>query len=143
MFLARRMARETLVHRADAAAAVGTEFTADAEVALDALDEWMELGSLPQIFEVHPEHRELLGPGRTRHLHAPDTGPEAAEWLVDLTGDTIVWRRAHERAAVAVRGPPTGLLLVVYRRRPARGGGIEILGDGPLLDFWLERVGFG
>jgi hypothetical protein len=142
MFLARRMAHETLVHRADAAAAVGTEFTADAEVALDALDEWTELGSLPQIFEVHPEHRELLGPGRTLHLHAPDTAGGGGV-AVDLTGDTIVWRRAHERAAVAVRGPPTGLLLVVYRRRPPRGAGIEILGDGPLLDFWLERVGSG
>jgi uncharacterized protein (TIGR03083 family) len=143
-FFARRMAHETLVHRADAAAAAGTEFTADDEVALDALDEWMELGSLPQMFEFHPELRELLGPGRTLHLHATDTAPEtSAEWLVDLTGDTIAWRRAHERAAVAVRGPLTGLLLVVYRRRPARSEGIEILGDGQLLDFWLERVGFG
>jgi uncharacterized protein (TIGR03083 family) len=144
LFLARRMAHETLIHRADAAAAAGTEFTADAEVAVDALDEWMELGSLPQLFELHPEQRELLGTGRTLHFHATDTPPEdEAEWLVDLTGDAVAWRRAHERAAVAVRGPLTVLLLVVYRRRPARGEGIEVRGDGPLLDFWLERVGFG
>jgi uncharacterized protein (TIGR03083 family) len=143
-FFARRMAHETLIHRADAAAAVGVEFTADEEVAVDALDEWMELGSLPQMLEYRPELRELLGPGHTLHLHATDTAPEAAaEWLVDLTGDTLAWRRAHERAAVAVRGPLTGLLLVVYRRRPARGEGIEILGDEKLLDVWLERVGFG
>jgi uncharacterized protein (TIGR03083 family) len=143
-FFARRMAHETLVHRADAAAAAGAEFTADHEVALDAFDEWMELGSLPMMFEFHPEQRELLGPGRTLHFHATDTPPEvAAEWLVDLTGDTLAWRRSHERAAVAVRGPLTGLLLVVYRRRPARSDGIEVLGDGELLDFWLERVGFG
>ncbi|MGQ0775738.1 MAG: hypothetical protein ACT4NY_15190 [Pseudonocardiales bacterium] len=88
-------------------------------------------------------------PGRTLHLHATDTAPEAAapeaaaEWLVDLTGDTIVWRRAHEKAAVTVRGPLIDLLLVVYRRRPARSEGIEILGDGQLLDFWLERISFG
>jgi hypothetical protein len=44
-------------------------------------------------FEVHPRMRELLGPGRTIHLHATDTPPQAAaEWLVDLTGDAIVWR---------------------------------------------------
>jgi hypothetical protein len=32
---------------------------------------------------------------------------------------------------------------VIYKRCPARGEGIEILGDGQLLHFWLERVGFG
>ncbi|MET7618264.1 maleylpyruvate isomerase family mycothiol-dependent enzyme [Streptomyces sp. NPDC005408] len=143
-FFARRFAHETLVHRADATLAIGADFTAGQEVALDALDEWMELGSLPQVFDYHPEQRELLGPGRTVHLHATDTPPEAAaEWVVDLTGDTITWRRAHEKSAVAVRGPLTGLLLVVYGRRPARSEGIEIFGAEELLDFWLERVGFG
>jgi uncharacterized protein (TIGR03083 family) len=144
MFLARRFTHETMLHRADATLAIGAEFTVDERAALDALDEWMELGSLPQIFHVHPEMRELLGPGRTVHFHAIDTAPEAAaEWLIDLTGDTIVWRRAHEKAAVAVRGRLTDLLLLVYRRRPARGEGIEILGDAPLFDFWWERVSFG
>lgn len=61
----------------------------------------MELDSLPQHFEVHPEKRVLLGSGRTLHFHAIDTAPEAAaEWLIDLTGDVIVWCRAHEKAAV-------------------------------------------
>ena len=88
--------------------------------------------------------RELLGPGRTLHLHATDTPPEAdAEWLIDLTGEAITWRRGHEKAAVAVRGPVTSLLLVIYKRCPARSDGMEILGDGGLLDFWLERVSFG
>jgi hypothetical protein len=64
----------------------------------------------------------LLGPGRTLHFHATDTAPEAAvEWLIDLTG----------------------LLLVIYRRRPTRSEGIEVLGDVQLLDFWLEQVSFG
>ncbi|WP_079038744.1 hypothetical protein [Streptomyces sp. NBRC 110028] len=88
--------------------------------------------------------RELLGPGRTLHFHATDTAPEAhAEWVVDLTGEVIAWRRAHEKAAVAVRGPLTELLLLVYKRRPAHGGTVEVLGDAKLLDFWLERVSFG
>ncbi|QKV96635.1 maleylpyruvate isomerase family mycothiol-dependent enzyme [Streptomyces sp. NA02950] len=143
-FYARRFAYETALHRADAALALGAEFTLDQEVALDALDEWMELGSLPMHLDVHPWMRELLGPGRTLHLHATDTAPEAAaEWVVDLTGEAVVWRRAHEKAAVAVRAPLTDLLLLVYKRRPARGEGIEVLGDGTLLDFWLERVSFG
>ena len=143
-FYARRFTHETVIHRADATLAVGAEFAVDEQVALDALDEWMELGSLPMHFEVHPWMRELLGPGRTLHFHATDTAPEAAaEWLVDLTGQAVVWRRAHEKAAVAVRGPLTDLLLVIYKRHPARGDGIEILGDEQLLDFWLKRVSFG
>lgn len=138
-FWARRFAHETLIHRADAFLAVGAEFTADEEVALDALDEWMELGSLPMMSELHPRRRELPGPGRTLHLHATDT---EAEWLVDLTGEAMAWRNTHEKAAVAVRGPLLELLLLVYRRRPARGADLEIFGDADLLDFWLDRVGF-
>lgn len=143
-FYARRFTHETLIHRADATLALGAGFQADADVALDAIDEWMELGSLPMHFEVHPSMRELLGPGRTLHFHATDTAPEAsAEWVVDLTGDAIAWRRAHEKAAVAVRAPLTDLLLSLYKRRPAAGAGTEIFGDERLLDFWLERVSFG
>ena len=86
----------------------------------------------------------MLGPGRTLHRHATDTEPQdAAEWVVGLTGDAITWRRAHEKAAVAVRAPLTDLLLLIYKRRPARGEGVEIFGEADLLDFWLERVSFG
>jgi uncharacterized protein (TIGR03083 family) len=143
-FYARRFTHETVVHRADAALALGAEYTLEQDVALDALDEWMELGSLPMHFEVHPWMRELLGPGRTVHLHATDTPPQAAaEWVVDLTGEAITWRRAHEKSAVAVRGPLADLLLLVYKRRPPHGEGMKVIGDEQLLDFWLERVSFG
>ena len=86
----------------------------------------------------------MIGPGRTLHFHATDTAPEvAAEWLIDLTGNAVVWRRAHEKTAVAVRGPLIGLLPVIYKRRPAHSEDIEIFGDVQLLDFWLERISFG
>lgn len=143
-FYARRFTHETAVHRADETLALGQPYLLDPVIAMDGIDEWMELGSLPMHFDAHPQMRELTGPGRTVHLHATDTAPEAgAEWVVDLTGEQIAWRRAHEKAAVAVRGPLTDLLLLVYKRRPARGAGIEVLGDAGLLDFWLERVSFG
>jgi uncharacterized protein (TIGR03083 family) len=142
-FYARRFTHETLIHRADATLAVGARYAVGQDVAVDAIDEWMELGSLPMHFDVHPWMRDLLGPGRTLHFHATDAAAEVrAEWLLDLTGDAIAWRRAHEKAAVAVRGPLTDLLLVIYKRRPTRSEGIEILGDEKLLDFWLERVSF-
>lgn len=139
-FYARRFTHETAMHRADATLAIGAQYVLDEDVAVDGIDEWMELGSLPMHFDVHPWMRELLGPGRTLHFHATDT---QAEWVVDLTGDAITWRRAHEKSAVAVRGPVTELLLFIYKRRPSRGENIEILGDEQLLDFWLERVSFG
>jgi hypothetical protein len=98
----------------------------------------------PMHLDIHPWTRELLGPGRTLHFHATDTPPEAAaEWLIDLTGDAVTWRRAHEKAAVAVRAPLTDLLMVIYKRRLPRGDGIDVFGDTALLDFWLERVSFG
>jgi uncharacterized protein (TIGR03083 family) len=137
-FYARRMTHETAMHRADGTLAVGATYTLDTDVAVDGIDEWMELGSLPMHFDVHPWMRELLGPGRTLHFHATDT---EAEWVMDLTGEAITWRHAHEKSAVAVRGPVTELLLLIYKRRPPAG--LEVLGDEELLDYWLERVSFG
>ncbi|HEY7052765.1 MAG TPA: maleylpyruvate isomerase family mycothiol-dependent enzyme [Mycobacterium sp.] len=143
-FYARRFTHETAVHRADATLALGEEYALEPDVAIDGIDEWLELGSLPFHFEVHPRMRELLGPGRTMHLHATDAGADVhAEWVVDLTGDEIAWRRTHEKSAVAVRGPLTELLLIVYKRRSPRDGTVEVLGDADLLDFWLDRVSFG
>ncbi|MFF4949960.1 maleylpyruvate isomerase family mycothiol-dependent enzyme [Streptomyces chattanoogensis] len=142
-FFARRMAHETLIHRADTTQTLGTDFTVDHRVALDALDEWMELGSLPEMFDHHPERRALLGPGRTLHFHATDAPPSAAsDWLVDLTGDTLAWRHSTEPAAVSVTGPLTDLLLLVYGRRPADSDTFEIQGDAELLEFWLAEVIF-
>jgi uncharacterized protein (TIGR03083 family) len=60
-FYARRFAHETLMHGADATLALGDDFDADPVVVADAIDEWFELGSLPVMFEYHPEMRELLG----------------------------------------------------------------------------------
>jgi hypothetical protein len=87
-----------------------------------------------------PRFRELLGPGRTLRLHASDTGDD---WLVDLTGDVIAWRRSAEPAAVTVDAPVTALLLVIYGRLTPDAAGAVVSGDRELLDFWLERVGFG
>jgi uncharacterized protein (TIGR03083 family) len=136
-FWARRFAYETLVHRTDATLAAGTEFAVDKDVAVGAIDEWMELDALPKHFEYHPEKRDLLGPGRTLAFEAAD-----AAWFVDLTGDVITSRRAKEKAAVTVRASLTDLLLVLYRRRSVDGGGVKITGDRELLDFWLGHVGF-
>ena len=138
VFYARRFTHETAIHRADAALALGTDFVIDADVAVDGIDEWLELGCLPFHFEVHPWMRELLGPGRTIGLHATDSD---TDWVLDFTGDAITWRRADEPAAADVHATVTDLLLMMYRRRPVTG--LRVTGDAGLVDFWLERVGFG
>jgi uncharacterized protein (TIGR03083 family) len=139
-FWARRFANETLIHRADATLAAGTEFLVAEEAALDAVDEWMELDALPQHFEYNPKKRDLLGPGRSLSFEATDAD---AAWFVDLTGNVIVSSRAHEKAAVTVRASLTDLLLAIYLRKSVHSDGIEISGDKDLLEFWLGYISFG
>lgn len=65
-----------------------------------------------------------------------------AEWLIEFGEDGFTWRRAHEKATVAVRAPLTDLMLLINRRLDVDSGRAEVLGDRELLDFWLERATF-
>ncbi|MET7856441.1 maleylpyruvate isomerase family mycothiol-dependent enzyme [Streptomyces sp. NPDC005318] len=138
-FWARRMAHETVVHRADAAVAVNAGYEVAPELAADTIDEWLEIVAFAQS-EGDPEAAELRGAGRSLHLHATDA--PGAEWLIEFGADGFTWRRAHEKATVAVRGPLTDLMLVFNRRQGVDGGRVEVLGERELLDFWLERATF-
>jgi uncharacterized protein (TIGR03083 family) len=139
---ARRAANDLLIHRADAAGSVGAAFTAAPDLAADALDEFLDLVSSPEVAGAGPDAEAGdPGPSGTIHLHATDTGPEIpSEWLVELASPTFTWRHAHEKASVAVRGPLAGVLLVACRRRSPDADGIELAGDRAVLDTWLERV---
>ncbi|GEC06460.1 hypothetical protein SSP24_41150 [Streptomyces spinoverrucosus] len=143
-FWARRMTHEITVHRADATLAAGLPYEVAPDVAADAIDEWLEIVEFVQRTMPHDAARELRGPGKSIHLHATDTGPELdAEWIVELTEDGVVWRRGHEKATVALRGPLTSVLLAFYRRLPLDSAEVEVLGERELLEFWLERATFG
>jgi len=139
---ARRAAHDVLVHRADAAGTVGAPYTVAPDLAADALDEFLELVSSPEVAGAAPDAEAGdPGPSGTIHLHATDTGPEVpAEWLVELASPTFTWRHGHEKATVAVRGPLADVLRVACRRLPPDADGIEVLGDRAVLDAWLERV---
>ncbi|QBI53934.1 maleylpyruvate isomerase N-terminal domain-containing protein [Streptomonospora litoralis] len=140
-FYARRFAHETAVHRADAALALGVGFDLDDELAVDGVDEWMELESLPGMLEARPDKRDLPGTGRVLAFRAAGPGGEAlADWRVDLTGTAISCSRGRGPAAVTVVGPPSELLLVLMRRRSPQAGTVDVQGDADLLGFWLERV---
>ncbi|RZT83373.1 uncharacterized protein (TIGR03083 family) [Pseudonocardia sediminis] len=139
-FHARRMAHETVMHRADAQLVIGAEFDLADDVAADGIDEWCELGSLPMMFDVHPEQRELLGPGRTILLD----GGEGGRWMMDMTGARLDFGRTtgDETATTTVRGPVTDLLLMIFRRKAPGDLDVTVEGDSDLLRFWLDRVSF-
>ncbi|MFF7973552.1 maleylpyruvate isomerase family mycothiol-dependent enzyme [Streptomyces sp. NPDC007905] len=143
-FWARRMAHEITVHRADATLTAGLPYEVAPDIAADALDEWLQLVEWVQRNAAHPAAAELRGSGRTIHLHATDTGPALnAEWIVELGEEGVRWRRGHEKATVALRGPLTPVLLAFYRRLPLDAPGLEVLGEREVLEFWLERTNFG
>lgn len=144
-FWARRMTHETVIHRADAALTAGAPFEVPAPVAADCLEEWLQIGELPVVAARFAERgADLRGPGRTIHVHATDAPPGlTAEWLLDLTGEAPTHRRTHEKAAVALRGPLTDVLQVLYRRLPADSDRVEVLGEAALLDRWLSWASFG
>jgi uncharacterized protein (TIGR03083 family) len=135
---ARRAAHDLVVHRADAAGAVGADYGVAPDLAADAVDEFLDLMRGLQVAAPDP-----AGPasGGTIHLHATDAGPGvASEWLVEVGAPGFTWRHGHEKATVAVRGPLADVLRVVYRRLPPDTGSVEVHGDRALLDAWLERV---
>jgi uncharacterized protein (TIGR03083 family) len=142
-FWARRMTHELAVHRADAVLAAGLPYRVAPEIAADALDEWLGIVAYLQRNAPGEATRELLGRTGSIHLHATDTDAALdAEWTIELTGEGVVWRRGHEKATVALRGPLTSVLLAFYRRLPLDSPGLDVLGERGLLEFWLERASF-
>lgn len=147
VFWARRMTVETVIHRWDAANALGAPYELDPAVAYDALAEWMELSVLPQAFESEALMRGLLADGRTLHFAATDADTDAG-FVADLSGAAPAWHRTTAEARPAtttLRGPLPALLLRMYGRGEAPdayAGDVEILGDAGLFDTWRHRVGY-
>ncbi len=142
-FWARRMAHETALHRADAELALGREFALEADLAADAISEWLSLLGLPQALEYRPELAELRGEGQILHLHSTDPGlGEAGEWIVRRTPSGPVWEPGHAKGDVAVRGAVVDLLLVMMRRVAPDESPVTVLGDASVLDHWLAHTRF-
>lgn len=134
----RRRVHEVLVHHLDAALAVGKDIEVPAELAADAISEWLELMSVQAKRQTPP-----VAPGRTLHLHATDPGlGPTGEWTIVNDEDGVGWTHEHGKGDVALRGPVKDLLLVLTRRRQVDDTGIEVFGDKALWDVWLERTPF-
>lgn len=146
----RRMAHETLVHRADVQLAFSRPVEIEADLAADAIDEWLDVMSGPLLGQ--PDLRaEALPVGRTLHVHAVqatpattagDGEPVPSEWLVRHGDDGVTVEREHAKADVAVTGPAARLLLALLRRLPADDPSITVYGDGGLLTGWLAGTQF-
>lgn len=142
-FWTRRMAHETAVHRADAELALGHEFALEADLAADAISEWLGLLSAPQAVNFRPNLAALRGEGQILHLHSTDPGlGEAGEWIVRRTPSGLVWDHGHAKGEVAVRGPVVDLLLVLMRRVSPAEASITVLGDASVLEHWLQHTRF-
>ncbi|BBX98560.1 maleylpyruvate isomerase family mycothiol-dependent enzyme [Mycobacterium lacus] len=134
----RRRLHETAVHRADAAIAVGADFTLAPEIAADAITEWLERVAIQAGSDGVPLPLE---DDTTIHLHAVDPGlGEAGEWTIRASESGITWSHEHGKGTVALRGGATELLLAMVRRVPVADTGIAMFGDDAVWEKWLERT---
>lgn len=121
-FIQRRIAHETAVHCWDVLAAAGRDEPVERELAVDGIDEFLTF-FLP---EPPPDFDADV------HLHTTDGD---GEWLV--TPEDGTWRVSHEhtKAAVAVRGTASDLLLLLWRRKGTEA--VQTFGDAGALERFL------
>ena len=141
-FWIRRMLHETTIHRTDAESAAGVIGRIEPAVAVDAVDELLDI--LPFAVYFRPNVRDLHGDGETIHLHATDLDGTGlpGEWLITLEPEGFRWSRAHVKGAAAVRGRAQDLALFVYGRRKAGDPALQVLGDDSLLAHWSAKSAF-
>jgi uncharacterized protein (TIGR03083 family) len=139
----RRMAHETLVHQADAQLAAGAEPepAIEAEVAADAIDEWLMLltGGLG-----NADERANALPARAGlHIHATDDGlGGGGEWMIRHDAGGLTVEPGHGKGDAALTGPAASLLLVLMRRRPVSDPAVTVYGDSAVVDGWLASTAF-
>jgi uncharacterized protein (TIGR03083 family) len=127
-WIARRMAHESAVHAWDGTAAVGAPVLPSTDLAIDGVDEFLEVFA-PRCAE------RVEGPDATVHLHATDGD---GEWLVRTSPGSIEFERGHAKGDAAVRGSAAELLLLCWRRvDPAN---LELFGDADAVARLLDAV---
>jgi uncharacterized protein (TIGR03083 family) len=132
---ARRLLQETTVHRTDAELALGLVPVVSPAVAADGIEELLE-DLLPYTGAV-AKLVALDRIGDSLHLHATDA---PGEWTITLTDIGFKWEVGHGKATVAVRGPLTDLLLLMWNRRRLTDSRFELFGDATLMDSWLKAT---
>ncbi|HLK76222.1 MAG TPA: maleylpyruvate isomerase family mycothiol-dependent enzyme [Streptosporangiaceae bacterium] len=143
-FWIRRMAHETLVHTADAQLAAGAEPepVIEAEIAADAIDEWLML--LTGGIAGNAGGRvKALPAGARLHIHATDDGlADRGEWMIRHDAGGLTVEPGHGKGDAALTGPAASLLLVLMRRRPLSDPAVTVYGDSAVVDGWLASTAF-
>jgi uncharacterized protein (TIGR03083 family) len=142
-FWIRRMAHETLVHRADAQLAAGAEPepVIEAEIAADAIDEWLMLltGRLGNT----DERTKALPAAAGLHVHATDDGLGGrGEWMIRHGAGGLTVEPGHGKGDAALTGPAASLLLVLMRRRPVSDRAVTVHGNSAIVAGWLASSAF-
>ena len=139
----RRRLHETVVHRADAALALGAGFYLDPALAAEGITEYLERVVVRSDEEGPGWGDRPLFEGQSLHLHATDPGlGEVGEWTILGRADGIAVDHEHGKSTTALRGPARDLLLAVVRRGTPAELGVEMFGDPQLWDTWLARTPF-
>lgn len=125
-FWPRRMAQETVIHRADADSALGTPTHVPTEVAVDGIDELLTV-----FLPARAAYAGDVSLGGSLHVHTEDGG---GEWLVQCEGKECSVTREHAKGDAALRGPASELLLVLWKRLPL--GAVESFGDDAVIQAW-------
>lgn len=134
-FWFRRQANEVAMHRWDAESAVTDDVTALApEIAADAIDEFVHF-MLPRV--IQREQLDLSDLTTDVHVHCTDV---EGEWTFEVVDQQLLVVAEHRKAAVAVRGPASDLVLFLYNR--GRSDAVEIFGDTAEFDRWSPVFGF-
>ncbi|MGZ4639642.1 MAG: maleylpyruvate isomerase family mycothiol-dependent enzyme [Actinomycetes bacterium] len=128
-FWFRRMAQETAVHRVDVESAFDAVTSVDGGLAVDGIDEVLDLFLAYQAADVGPD-----GPGRG--TVAVRTGDHI--WRSTLNADDVVLSREPGAADAVVSGEPSELLLWLWGRRP--DSAVLIEGDAELVKGFRERL---
>jgi MDMPI C-terminal domain len=79
--------------------------------------------------------RDGIDIGGSIHLHATDAD---GEWTLRTDDGLLKVARGHAKGDVAVRGPASSLLLLLWRRVGATDYGLERFGADAVLDRWLR-----
>ncbi|MEV2266249.1 maleylpyruvate isomerase family mycothiol-dependent enzyme [Nonomuraea africana] len=131
-FWSRRQLHETVVHHADAALALGEAPGIAEDVAIDGVEEFLDV--LPYARRWRPEVRELAGDGETISWR---TGSGAA-WLITLGPEGFSYERSAARATATLHTDTAAeLLLVVWRRGELERHRLE--GETKLLRWWADH----
>ena len=145
-FWLRRMAHETLVHRADAQLAAGAELRSRSTACggRRRCHRRMADAAIRGARRRREERAKALPAGAGLHLHATDDGLGGrGEWMIrHAAGQRLDVESGHGKGDAALTGPAASLLLVLMRRRPVSDPAVTVYGDSAVVDGWLASTAF-